>query len=107
MTVPAPEAPRRQITLRELRTHRDEIHSLAAQRGLSNVRVFGSVARGDSDPDSDLDLLIDYGPEVDLLDLAGFALDVEELFGIYTQVATEPGLKPRIRERVLAESVAL
>lgn len=67
---------------------------MASRRGARNVRVFGSVARGDADEGSDLDLLIDHGSETDLLDLAGFALDVEEVLGLYTQVATVQGLEP-------------
>lgn len=107
MSLDATEAPRRRITMSDLRARGREIRSLAERRGVRNIRVFGSVARGDADERSDLDLLIDYGPETDLFDLAGFALDVEEMLGVYTQVATVQGLKPRMRDRVLQEAVAL
>lgn len=107
MSLNVTEAPRRRITLGEVRARREEIRALAERWRVGNVRVFGSVARGDSDESSDLDLLIDYGPKTDLLDLAGFALDVEETLGVYTQVATVQGLKPRIRDRVLREAVPL
>lgn len=107
MSVDVTEAPRRRITLSEVRAHRKEILALARRRGVVNVRVFGSVARGDADEGSDLDLLIDHGPETDLVDLAGFALDVEDTLGVYTQVATVQGLKPRTRDRVLGEAVTL
>lgn len=69
--------------------------------------MFGSVARGEAGQASDLDLLVDVEPGVHLIDLAEFALDVEALLGVHTQVVTIAGLKPRIRQRVLAEAVPL
>lgn len=107
MSVHVSDAPLRRVTLNEVRAHRKEIDGMATRRGVHNVRVFDSVARGDADEGSDLDLLIDHGSETDLLDLAGFALDVEEVLGVYTQVATVQGLKPRIKDRVLGEAVPL
>lgn len=101
------EAPRRRTTLNELRGRADEVRALAKRRGVRNIRVFGSVARDEADEGSDLDLLVDYGPETDLLDLAGFALDIEDVLGVHTQVATRQGLKPRMRDRVLREAVPL
>jgi uncharacterized protein len=67
--------------------------------------VFGSVARGEADDDSDLDLLVDPGPHCSLWDLSAFALDVKDLINVFTQVATPNGLKARIRDHVLAEAV--
>lgn len=107
MTVDAVDAPRRRVTLEELRAHRDEIEEMARRYGVSNIRVFGSVARGDADDNSDLDLLIDASAETGLFDLAGFALDVERLMAVFTQVVTVPGLKPRIRDRVVDSAVPL
>jgi predicted nucleotidyltransferase len=72
-----------------------------------NVRVFGSVVRRDATETSDLDLLVDVCPGHGYFDMAGFALDVEQLLGVFTQVATVDGLKPRMDARVLAEAVAL
>ncbi|HTS55196.1 MAG TPA: nucleotidyltransferase domain-containing protein, partial [Burkholderiales bacterium] len=68
---------------------------------------FGSVARGDAVETSDVDLLVAPGPDTTLFDLGGFALDVEEIVGRHVDVAMPRGLKARIRDRVLAEAVAL
>jgi uncharacterized protein len=96
------------MTLDELRaTRREEILRLAARRGATNVRVFGSVARGDNDESSDLDLLVDMEPGRTLFDLSGFLLDLEALLHISIDVVTERGLRPRIRQTVLAEAVRL
>lgn len=99
--------PRRRVTMAEVRAHRDAIRELGARHGVSNVRVFGSVARGEADDDSDLDLLVDVARGHGLFDVTTFALEVEDLLGVFTQVATVPGLKARIRERVLAEAQAV
>jgi uncharacterized protein len=101
------DAPHRRVTLEEVRTHREEIYKIAERNKVSNVRVFGSVARGEADDDSDLDLLVDPGPECSLFDLTGFALDVQELVNVFTQVATPNGLKARIRDRVMSEAKPL
>ena len=100
-------APTRAVGLAELRSHADEIHAIADRYGVFNVRVFGSVARDAATADSDLDLLVDVQPGRGYFDLAGFALDVEDLLGVFTQVATPNGLHPRMRVEILAESVPL
>lgn len=101
------DAPRRRVTVDDLRAHRDEIIAIGQRYGVSNVRVFGSVARGEADEFSDLDLLIDVAPGHGYFDMAGFALDVEQLMMVFTQVATPNDLKKRIQARVLAEAVPL
>jgi len=75
--------------------------------GVENVRVFGSVARGEDSPQSDIDLLVDLGPEATLLELAGLREDLDALLGIRVDVATPGMLKPAIRARALAEAVPL
>jgi predicted nucleotidyltransferase len=100
-------APRRRVTVEELHARQREIAAIAARYGVSNVRVFGSVARGEADEHSDLDLLIDVAPGHGYFDMAGFALEVEALLGVFTQVATENGLKARMRDRIIAEAVAV
>ena len=101
------EAPRRAVTLDEVRAQRDEIVQLGRRFGVRNIRVFGSVARGEATADSDLDLLGDVDRGHGYLDMAGFALGVEDRLGVFTQVATPRGLKLRIRDRVLHEAVVL
>ena len=86
---------------------RAEILAAAARHGATNVRVFGSVARGDADRASDVDFLVDFEPGRSLLDLAGLLVELEDLLGHPVDVVTEPGLKARIRQRVLAEAVTV
>jgi predicted nucleotidyltransferase len=90
-----------------LASHAATIRRLAAAHGVRRLRVFGSRARGDATGASDLDLLVDLGPKRDLLDLAGFKLDVEELLGCRVDVVTEAALSPYLRDRILAEAKAL
>ena len=94
-------------TLDQLRRRRQEIVEIAAQRGASNVRVFGSVARGEDDEKSDIDFLVDLEDGRSLLDLGGLLTDLQDLLGRPVFVGTEDGLKERYKERVLKEAVAL
>jgi hypothetical protein len=87
--------------------HREQILALCAKHDARNVRVFGSVARGDSRPDSDLDLLVECGPNPTQWWPGGIVADLEDLLGVRVDVATEGGLRPRIRERVLREAKPL
>ena len=86
---------------------REEVLCIAARYGAHNVRIFGSVARGDADRDSDLDVLVDMEPGRSLFDLGGLLVELQELLGCRVDVVTEQGLRPRIRERVLREAVPL
>ena len=90
-----------------LKVKREDILRTAAQRGAYNVRVFGSVARGEADSESDIDLLVNMEPDRSLLDLGGLLMDLQDLLGCDVDVVTEDGLRDRIRERVLKEAVAL
>jgi len=90
-----------------LAPHRDEILRIAAKHGASNVRVFGSVARGEAGEQSDVDLLVDMEPGRSLLDLAGIMVDLEELLGRRVDVGSARALKPRYRDHILAEAVPL
>lgn len=84
--------------------HREEILRIAASHGATNVRVFGSVARGSAGPESDLDLLVDVGPETSAWFPAGLILDLQDLLGVKVDVMTEPALHWVIRDRVLADA---
>ncbi len=90
-----------------LQEKREDILRIARKYGAYNVRVFGSVAHGEADEKSDIDLLVNMERGRSLLDLAGLSIELEELLGCNVDVITEPGLKERIRDRVLKEAVAL
>jgi len=90
-----------------LRAKREEILRIAAQHGARNVRIFGSVARGQAGPNSDVDVLVDLEPGRSLLDLGGLLMDLRDLLGCNVDVVTEKGLRERIRDRVLREAVPL
>ena len=90
-----------------LQVQRAEILAIAARHGAHNVRVFGSVARGDARPDSDVDILVDMEPGRSLFDLGGLLSDLQALLGVDVDVVTEKGLRPRIRAEVLREAVPL
>lgn len=90
-----------------LAERRPEIMRLAAQRGAYNVRLFGSVARGEDDEQSDIDLLVDLEAGRSLFDLGGLLTDLTALLGREVDVVTERGLRDRLRERVLKEAVPL
>jgi len=86
---------------------RAEVLRAAARHGARNLRLIGSVARGEARPDSDLDLLVDLDQDRSLLDHAALVIELEALLGCKVDVATEQGLRPRVRDRVLAEAVEL
>ena len=90
-----------------LHEKRADILRLASKRGAYNIRVFGSVARGEADSKSDIDLLVDLEPGRSLFDLGGLLMDLQDLLGQNVDVVTERGLRERIRERVLKEVVPL
>ena len=96
------------MTLDELRSrYRDQIFEIAGRHGASNVRVFGSVARGEAGETSDLDLLVDLEQGRGLFDLGGLWHDLNEGLGCEVEVFTPDCLKDRIRGRALGEAVAL
>ena len=86
---------------------RDDIRSIAAMHGAYNIRIFGSVVRGDAGPDSDIDFLIDAGPTTSSWVPAGLILDLEEMLGYRVEVVTDKALNPYIRDSVLREAVPL
>ncbi len=85
--------------------HREQILALANKYGASEVRVFGSVAKGTANEQSDIDFLVDLAPGRSLLDLGGLLYELQHLLGRPVDVITPAGLRPRIRERVLKEAV--
>jgi predicted nucleotidyltransferase len=96
------------VTLATLRTgQRDEILGRARRRGAHNLRVFGSVARGEANEGSDLDLLVEWEPGRSLLDHAGLVQDLQELLGMKVHVGTEKSLHWYVRDRILREATPL
>ncbi len=90
-----------------LRRHRMDIIRLGREVGVSNVRVFGSVARGDDDASSDIDLLVDFDVSAGLMPIVRLTRELERLLGQRVDVAPQELLKPRVRARALAEAVPL
>ncbi len=95
------------VTLNTLqREKRTEIVLLGEKYGARNIRVFGSVARGENSEGSDVDFLVDLDKGRNLFDLAGFVADVQDLLGVHVDVVTPGGLR-YLRERVLSEAIPL
>jgi predicted nucleotidyltransferase len=92
---------------KDLKDKRAEILRIAGNYGAHNVRVFGSLARGQAGPDSDVDLLVKLDPGRSLLDLIAIKQDLEDLLGCQVDVVTEAAISPYIREHVLREAVSL
>jgi hypothetical protein len=86
---------------------REDILRIAAKHGARRVRVFGSVARGEARPDSDVDFLVEMEHGRSGFDLGGLLLDLEELLGRRVDVAEPEGLHWYVRDRILAEAVPL
>jgi len=95
------------ITLRAISEKRDQILRLAEHYRTGEVRIFGSVARGENTTGSDVDLLIKTKPGCSLFDLGGLLADLQDLLGCRVDLVTEDGLKPHLRERVLREAIPL
>ena len=90
-----------------LKERRQEILALATRHGARHIRVFGSVARGEADEESDVDFLVDMEQGRSLLDMGGLLMDLRDLLGCKVDVATEKALHPRMRDHVLEEAVPL
>ena len=95
------------MNLEQVRRRREEIERVARQYGARDVRIFGSVARGDDSPDSDLDVLVKFEAGRSLLDLVGIQQDLEELLGCRVDVVSEGGISPHLEGRILADAVPL
>ena len=91
----------------ELQQKRDDILRLAAQHGARNVRVFGSVARGEAGPKSDVDFLVNFEPGCSLYDIGDLIMDLQDLLGRKVDIVEPEGLHWFIRDRILKEAVSL
>jgi hypothetical protein len=90
-----------------IRENRDLIVRIAARHGASQVRLIGSVARGEARPDSDVDLLVTWNEGTSLLDQAALMLELESLLGRKVDIASDGWVKPSLRESVYRDAVAL
>ena len=90
-----------------IEAHRSKIRALAEHHGIRDVRVFGSMARGDADDTSDVDLLVTLPSGRTGLALGGLLMDVQKLLRRRVEVVTERGLHPALRERILQEAEPL
>ena len=95
------------ITRDDILKRREEIIAVAKRYGASDIRIFGSVARGDSTEASDVDLIVRFEPGRSLLDHGGLLMDLRELLGIKVDVIDEEAMRPRFRQHVMREAVAL
>lgn len=95
------------FTLSSLKAFKADILRIANKHGASSVRVFGSVARNEATPESDLDFLVDLDPDRSLLDHAALIDELQETLGRSIDVATVKGLKPNIKQHILSEAVPL
>ncbi len=90
-----------------LQQHRAEVLRLAAEYGATDVRVFGSVARGEANEASDIDLLVRMAPGRSVFDIGGLLMDLQALLGRRVDIVTERGLRPRIRAQILRDAVPI
>lgn len=91
----------------DLESHRDQILRIAARHGARNVRVFGSVARGEDRPDSDVDFLVEMEDDRSILDIVGLGQELEALLQRKVEVVTDASLYPPLREMVVRDARAL
>lgn len=90
-----------------LNLHREQIRSIVAAHHVRNVRVFGSVVRGEDQDGSDLDVLVDPTPETTLLDIGAIRHELRHLLSVEVDVLTPRGLPERFRAKVLAEAIPI
>jgi predicted nucleotidyltransferase len=95
------------LTLESLRARRRELIDIAARRGARNIRVFGSVARGETRANSDVDLIVDIDPDRRAMDLLGLIVDLEDALGTAVHVVETSPPMPPLLVKVLSESVPL
>jgi len=95
------------ITRQALQQQREAILEIARKHGAHDVRLFGSVARGENTETSDVDVLVRFDPDRSLFDHGGLIADLEDLLGVNVDVVSEGGMRERFRMRILGEAVSL
>jgi len=95
------------LTKTDIFSRRNEILAAARRHGASNIRLFGSVARGDTTASSDVDLVVRFEPGRSLLDQGGLLMDLQDLLGVRVDVIDEDAMGPRLRHEVMREAIPL
>jgi predicted nucleotidyltransferase len=95
------------ISMQEVLRRRDDILAAARRNGAHDVRIFGSVARGQADASSDLDILVQFDPDRTLFDHGELVMDLQDMLGVHVDVLDVDGLRPRFRHHVMKEAVPL
>jgi predicted nucleotidyltransferase len=95
------------VTLEQLRARREELIALANRHNAENVRIFGSVARGDANEGSDVDILVHFREGASLFDLIHLIDDTSTLIHTKVDVVSDGGLSPYLARRILSEAVPL
>lgn len=95
------------ITREIVNRHRGAIIEIAKRYGAHDIRLFGSVARGEESESSDLDLIVRFEPGRSLFDHGGLIMDLRDLLGVKVDVISERGMRPRFRRHVMKEAVPL
>jgi hypothetical protein len=98
---------RNMITIDTLREKRDAVLQIARRYGASDIRIFGSLARGDTTEDSDVDLIVRFEPGRSLFDHGGLIMELQDLLGVRVDVISEGGMSNRFRTHVTMEAVQL
>lgn len=94
-------------TGRRVAAHRNEVHEVLRRHGVTDPEIFGSVARGDDHEDSDLDLLVDFAPGTDIIDIIGIQRELQELLGVPVDLVPRTDLKERVSERATKDLLPL
>ncbi len=94
-------------TLNQLRAMRDQILQIAQKHGATNVRIFGSVARGEATENSDVDFLVAFNNQTSLLDRAGLLIDLQDLLHCAVDVVSDRAIKPYLSPYILKDAISL
>jgi len=95
------------MTKTDVLSRRNDILLLARQHGATSIKIFGSVVRGEEQPNSDVDFLVQMEKERSLFDMGGLLMDLQNLLGCTVDVVSENGLRPRIKDHVLREAMPI
>jgi uncharacterized protein len=95
-------------TLQEFRdTYKSQVFDLAKKYGAHNVRIFGSLARGEMKDNSDIDFLVEFEEQCSLFDQGGLLMDLQDLLNCKVDIVDEQAMRPRFREQILKEAIFL